>query len=283
MDGERDFWAEARRNAAREREDLRARLLAGSALSLEEAAFLFDIRPGGRCHTLAGYRVTGRRGVLGAVIELPPDAPLFMTLKMRDAHFVAVTDDGEIVYGLMIALNGQSIGMASDIVPHPNEPVAVKQEEDSCVGKAGVDGVGAAELERFFSDMVAAERTWCLSEYEEHLATAGLTLSDDGRRVNVSLVNGVVERRVDNKTALLTILLAFFYAQPSVMAGVGRVTNRSRALGALNWLKAHHPDLVKGDNRYSDITVRFLDETHRKVLLAGFFKPNMPDLETMPS
>lgn len=269
-----DLRAEARREAERQKVNLEARLCCGDWLDLEEAATLFDIRPGQRCYAVAGYRVRGKRGVLGVLQDLPTDAPIFMTLRMCDTDFVADTVDGETVYGVMIALpDGQSIGATGEILPVPETPAAAEQEAAACVNATEVDGGRAIDLERFFSDMVTAERTWCLSEYDAHLATVGLTFTPDGKRVNVALVKGAVQRRAESKTALLTIMLAFFYGQPVAPVGGGRVTNRSRARSALNWVKAHHPDLVKGDNRYSEMKVTFLEDTHRKIVLTGFLNP----------
>ncbi len=191
--------------------------------------------------------------------EIPAASWSFLTLRFDGVQFWAQSDDGKrSIYDLQVSLP-------------PEPPVSSATSAAGTEVERAADAQRSDDLDGLFAGMVSDGRIWLLQDYGAQLATIGLALTDDGKRVKVSLARGAVHRNEGGKTALATILLAFVYREQAA-AGRGPIDNRSRARMALNWLKHHHPDLVKGDIRYSEMTTDFLDETHRKLRDAGFLR-----------
>lgn len=236
-----DLRAEARRAVGREKAGLEARLRGGEWLDLGEAATLFDIRPGQHCDAVAGYRVKGRRGVLGAPQELAADAPSFVTLRMRGADFVAVTDDGEIVYGLMIALpEGQSIRATGEILPAPELPAAIAPSEHATTPECA----NAVVLDEFFEHLAEPKPDWFVDDYNAALENSfGLSIGEKGRVFGTSVEDGKIVLAPRGKAAIATMLSGVFIRKFSITASAREL--RQTCKRAISWLKESHPAIWK--------------------------------------
>lgn len=268
MTNKMDLQAEARRAVGREKAGLEARLRGGEWLDLGEAATLFDIRPGQHCHAAAGYRVMGRRGVLGALQELPTDALLFMTLRMRGADFVALTDDGETVYGLMIALpDGQSIGEAGEISAALEVPAAIASSE----GAPNSEWANGLSLDQFFERLAEPKPDWSIGDYKAELEReCGLTIAGKGGVGCASIRAGTIVLNPTGKASIITMLCGVFVRGFSINS-LGKV-RRQTCKRAISWLKESHPAIWHEFCRWDPEDDKHADKLVQSMRECEFFR-----------
>ncbi len=261
MSGGDDWANEARRHRQLEQNEINLRLQRGEWIALEEAIDTIGILPNLVASRLGGYQTRGRLDLLSPdYSDIPPSSWDFLTLRFEKFRLIALSvKDGRTVYDILVALRR-------------DPPAALLTSTDSALIERAAAIQRSTDLEEFFSDIVKETHVWRLADYGTPLSTVGLALTNDGKRVRVSMKNGAVLRNEGGKTALATILLGFFYRKSSASMNQ-MMDNRSRARSALNWLKEKHPDLVHDDIRYSQMLPDFLDETHRKLHAAGFLGP----------